>query len=93
MAKTIVKKSIKVEDILHSLNWQLANQHEHQRVIRAVDKMLEWHTKKEADFPINVYYTECLHNPTGVISNLEYIADRWKCVGRLMFLHAVMELY
>lgn len=28
MAKTTVKKSIKVEDILHSLNWQLANQHE-----------------------------------------------------------------
>ena len=27
MAKTIVKKTIKVEDIVNSLNWQLANSH------------------------------------------------------------------
>jgi hypothetical protein len=40
MAKTIVKKSIKVEDILHSLNWQLANQHEHHNGGRAAMMML-----------------------------------------------------
>jgi hypothetical protein len=62
-------------------------------VIRAVDTMTKWHTKQEAEFPTDVYYKDCLHNPTAVISHLEYIADRWKCAGRLMFLQAVMELY
>jgi len=28
MAKTTVKKTIKVEDIVNSLNWQIANQHQ-----------------------------------------------------------------
>lgn len=62
-------------------------------VIRAVNTMRKWHTKEEADFPTEAYYKDCLHNPTTVISNLEYIADRWKCVGRLMFLQEVMRLY
>ena len=61
--------------------------------IRAVNTMTKWHTKEEAEFPTDVYYKECLHNPTGGISNLEYIADRWKCAGRLMFLQEVMRLY
>jgi len=62
-------------------------------VIRAVNTMTKWHAKEEAEFPTGVYYKGCLHNPTAVISHLEYIADRWKCVGRLMFLQEVMRLY
>lgn len=66
-----------------------------RQVIQAVDKMLEWHTKEEAEYaPVEMYYKECLSGEaSSVINHLEYIADRWRCAGRLMFLKSAMELY
>ena len=63
-------------------------------VITAVNTMAKWHAKEEADLWTGVpYYKDCLGNPSAVINNLAYIADRWKCAGRLMFLQEVMRLY
>lgn len=39
MAKTKVKKTIKVEDIVNSLNWQIANQHQEHNGGRAAMMM------------------------------------------------------
>jgi hypothetical protein len=71
-------------------------QFKQRRVIKAVDKMLEWHTKQEAEygFEVEMYYKECLSGEaSSVINHLNYITDRWRCAGRLMFLRSVMELY
>lgn len=66
---------------------------------KSINKLIDGHAKRELDAGFyderyhKMYYEECLPSFDSCINRLEYISDRFNCIGRLKFMKAVLELY
>lgn len=64
-----------------------------QKCKRHLEKRLEWYWKTDPQEveEQKAYYLDLIEDPNKVKRQMEYISDRWNCVGRIKFMLEVIN--